>query len=424
MNIAIDYRPRAQFIPYHRRTARFSVLVCHRRAGKTVACVHDLLKSALETDKPSALFAYIAPYLSQAKTVAWKYLKEAVFPLMRYGAKINESELRVDLPNGSQIRLWGGDHPDALRGVRLDGVILDEGADMDPRLWSEVLRPALSDRKGWATFIGTPKGRNDFYELYERAKADPTWYHVLMRADETKLIDPEELELARKDLSEDQFAQEFLCNFNASFQGSYYARLIQDAEDSGRICGVPYDPASQVYTAWDLGVRDSTAIVWMQQAGKEVHVIDAYEASGVGLDHYVAKIKEKNYNYGSHILPHDIRVRELSTGKTRMEILESMGLRGKIEIAPQHTVEDGINGVRVFLPRCYFDLKKTKILTDALRNYRSEYNDKLQALRPAPLHDWTSHFADAFRYGAMTFDQRTDRTKFMRKLEYPKIGVA
>ena len=399
--------------------------MCHRRAGKTVACINDLQKRALECNLERPRFAYMSPYLKQSKAVAWDYLKAAAYPLRKYGAGVNESELRVDYPNGAQVRLYGADNMDALRGIYLDGVVQDENADQDPRVWSEVIRPALADRKGWATFIGTPKGRNAFFDLYERAKSDPSWFSLMLKASETGLVDAEELRLARLDLSEDQYNQEFECNFDAAIPGAYYGKLMSAARDAGRITSVPYDPAAQVWTAWDLGMRDSTAIWFMQPIGHgEVRCIDYYEASGMDLAHYVKQIQARDYVYGGHIVPPDVMVKELTTGKTRYEVLESLGLRNRLDVCPQHRVEDGINGVRVFLPRCWFDEKKCKRGIDALSQYHSDFSDKLQALRPSPVHDWCSHAADAFRYGAMALDKRTNRTAFQRKLSYPKIGVA
>jgi len=423
-NVVIDYKPRKQFIDFHARKERFACLVCHRRAGKTVACIHDLQRAALSCPLERPRMAYVSPYLRQSKTVAWDYLKEAMQPFYKYGATVNESELRVDYPTGAQVRLFGADNMQALRGIYLDGIVLDENADMDPRLWSEVIRPALADRKGFAVFIGTPKGRNSFYELYERSKADPTWFSLMLKASETGLIDAEELRLAREDLTEDQYLQEFECSFDAGVVGSYYAKLMRAAEDEGRIGNVNYDNAGQVWTAWDLGMRDATAIWWFQPVGKsEIRVIDYYESAGQDLAHYVKQVKARDYVYGGHILPFDVNVQELTTGKSRLEVLESLGLRNSIEIAPQHRVEDGINGVRVFLPRCWFDRKKCKRGIEALKQYRSTFDDKLQAFKANPLHDWTSHAADAFRYGAMTLDKRINRASFNRKLEYPQIGI-
>jgi phage terminase large subunit len=403
---AIDcgYRPRPQFEPFHKRTQRFACIVAHRRAGKTVACVNDLQDGALRCEKVRPRFAYLSPYFKQSKAVAWDYLRAAMAPLRSFGAEVNESELRVDYANGGQVRLYGADNADALRGIYLDGVVLDEFADMDPRVWPEVIRPALADRQGWAVFIGTPKGRNAFYNIAERSKTDPDWMYLMLKASETGLISTEELQLAQRDLSEDQYAQEFECSFDAAIVGAYYGRLMAQAEADKRITGVPYEPVAQVWTAWDLGIRDSTAIWFAQVVGREIRIIDYYEASGVDLGHYVREIVNRPYVYAGHIVPHDAQAKELGTGKSRLEVLDSLGLKS-ITVAPMHRVEDGINGVRVFLPRCWFDASKCARGIDALKLYRAEFDEKLKALKPRPVHDWTSHAADAFRYLAMSLDQ-------------------
>jgi hypothetical protein len=364
------------------------------------------------------LFAYIAPFRSQAKSVAWDYLKHFAQPVL---ATSNEAELTVELVTGGKIRLFGADNADALRGIYLDGVVLDEYADMDPRVWSEVIRPALADRKGWAVFIGTPKGRNSFYETWKRSQSDSDWFSMMLKASETGLISADELQSAQRDLSEDQYQQEFECSFDAAIVGSYYGKLLGQAEKDNRVTGVPYEPTAQVWTAWDLGIADSTAIWWAQTVGKEIRIIDYYEASGADLGHYVRELQARPYNYAGHIVPHDAQARELGTGKTRLEVLEGLGLKN-ITVAPMHRVEDGINAVRVFLPKCWFDKDKTARGLDCLKLYRSEYDDKLQTLKPRPVHDYTSHAADAFRYLAMTLDS-VRKTNFSRTLNYPKSGI-
>ena len=284
-DFVIDYAPREQFAAFHERQGRFACIVTHRRAGKTVACVHDLQRGALSCEKVRPRFAYLAPFLKQSKAVAWDYLRAGIAPLRTLGTTANETELRVDYPGGAQVRLYGADNPDALRGIYLDGVVLDEFADMDPRVWSEIIRPALADRQGWAVFIGTPKGRNSFFELWRRSQTEADWFSLMLKASETGLIPESELALARRDLSEEQYAQEFECSFDAAVVGSYYGKLMLRTEQDGRIAGVPYDPAALVWTAWDLGIRDATAIWFAQVAGREIRIIDYYEASGVDLGH-------------------------------------------------------------------------------------------------------------------------------------------
>jgi hypothetical protein len=397
--------------------------VTHRRAGKTVTCIHDLQRQALRCPRVRPRFAYLSPFLRQSKAVAWDYLRAAMSSARVAGATAHESELRVDYPGGAQVRLYGADNPDAMRGVYFDGIVLDEYADMDPRVWSEIIRPALADRRGWAVFIGTPRGRNAFFELWRRSQTEEGWFSMMLKASQSGLIPDSELELARRDLTEEQYAQEFECSFDAAVVGAYYGKLMARAEAERRIAGVPSDPAAPVWTAWDLGIRDATAIWFAQVIGCEIRIIDYYEASGVDLGHYVREINARPYAYAGHIVPHDAQAKELGTGKSRLEVMESLGLR-PITLAPLHRVEDGINAVRMFLPKCWFDAGKCARGIDALKLYRAEYDGKLQALRPHPVHDWTSHAADSFRYLALTLDRRTLLSGFHRRIEYVQQGLA
>jgi hypothetical protein len=393
-------------MPLHDRTERWACVVAHRRAGKTVACVNELIKACLTCDKQNPRYAYLAPFYAQAKDVVWTYLKEfaGVIP----GVQFNESELRADFPNGGRIRLYGADNYDRLRGIYLDGVVLDEYADMDPRAWAEVIRPALSDRKGWAVFIGTPKGQNGFYKVWKGdsetgwpgAEADPEWLALMLKASETGLVDEEELRDARRTMTGDQYEQEFECSFEAAVIGAYYAKQMKRADEAKRIGKVPWEPGLEVHTAWDLGIGDSTAIWFAQMHGKEVRVIDFYEASGVGLDHYAKVLREKPYVYAEHILPHDVAVKELGTGKSRLEVLDGLGIRN-VRVLPNLRIEDGINAARLFIERCWFDADNCRRGVEALKAYRAEYDEKLQVLKLRPLHNWASHPADAFRYLAL-----------------------
>ena len=176
----LPYNPRAPFIDFHNRANRWAVLLCHRRAGKTVAAVNELVVRAIYTQKHNAQYAYIAPYRQQAKNIAWTYLKEAVEGL---AVEVRESDLTVILPKGQRISLYGADNPDSLRGLYFDGIVVDEMADIRPSLWQEVMLPTLADRKGWAVIMGTPKGKgNKLYEFYELAKKDPSWFSLTLKA--------------------------------------------------------------------------------------------------------------------------------------------------------------------------------------------------------------------------------------------------
>ncbi len=400
--IELDYAPRPLFQPFHDRQERWACLVAHRRAGKTVASINDEIRHAITDGKPDGRYAYIAPFYNQAKDVAWTYLKRYARPLL--AAEPNESELRVDLINGARIRLYGADN-ERMRGVYLDGVIMDEFGDMNPAIWTDVVRPALSDRKGWATFIGTPKGKNGFFKIWQDAQSDPGWYSLMLKADETGLIEAEELADARKQMGEDRFAQEYLCSFDAAIQGAFYAEQMRRADEEGRIGKVPIDRGLPVHTAWDLGISDSTAVWFIQTLGKERRLIDYYESSGVGLDHYAAVLKERGYLYGQHYFPHDVANKELGTGKSRVDTLKGMGITP--EVVPVSSVMDGINAVRRMIDQCWFDNERCARGIEALKAYRREYDDKLKDWKMNPLHDWSSHGADALRTFACGYEDRT-----------------
>lgn len=394
---AAEYTPRPLQAQLHAKLKRFNVLVAHRRFGKTVFCVNELIAKARACALPEPRYAYIAPFYRQAKAIAWDYLKRYTAAIE--GAAWHEGELRCDLPEGARITLYGADRPNSLRGLYLDGVVLDEYAQMRPAVWPEVIRPALADREGWAVFIGTPMGRNGFWRLYQEARRDKAWLAALYRASDTGVLPAEELALAARTMSPEQYAQEFECSFDAAIAGAYYAPLVAEAERAKRVGAVPWEPKLLVHTGWDLGIGDSTAIWMCQQAGRELRLIDFYEASGVGLDHYAKVLREKPYVYGEHLLPHDARVRELGTGKSRLELLASLGLRGRI--VPNLSVEDGIEAVRNLLPRAWIDAERCARGLEALRQYRREYDARRAAFKPRPLHDWTSHAADALRYLAV-----------------------
>lgn len=400
------YQPRQPFIDFHNRPNRWAILVCHRRAGKTVACIADLVLSALVTKKADARFAYVAPQYNQAKDVAWIYVKRLTADIP--GVEYNESELRADLPNGSRIRLYGADNPDRLRGLYLDGIVLDEYADMRTSVWGEIVRPMLSDRKGWAVFIGTPKGHNAFYETVQAARGNPDWFSMMLKASTSGLIDPDELIDAAKGMTDDQYAQEFECSFEAALAGAYYGKEMHQMEQDGRIRTVPYNPDLPVYTAWDIGYSDDT-VIWFYQVPKgEVHVIDYYEANGYGVDHYVEKLNSKPYKYamlGSKPflwLPHDSKAKTFAAqGRSVQQQFWDMGYASRI--VPSLSIQDGIQATRLMMPKTYIDRANCKDGTEALKLYRREWDSDKRVFRDMPLHDWTSHAADGFRMLAIAY---------------------
>lgn len=416
-DIVIPYAPRPLQREIHKNLKRWNLLVCHRRFGKTVLAINELIKKAVQNDKHNPRYAYVAPLLKQAKQVSWDYLKDFTRPIP--DIRINESELRVDFPWGARIQLFGADNGDAMRGLYLDGVIMDEYADMSPKFFSEIIRPALSDREGWAIFIGSAKGGTPFHDLYEAVKNDEKWFVQTYKASETGVISSEELEDAKKIMDEDEFAQEYECSWTASIQGAYYGKQLAEAEAEGRICNVPYDPILPVNTYWDLGVGDATSIWFVQIYKQELRVIDYYENSGEGLPHYARILQEKRYVYGDHYAPHDIQVRELGTGKSRLETARLLGI--SFRITPMLPVDDGIDAARAIIQKCWFDVKKCEFGLQALRNYRKEWDDRRQEYKSRPFHDWSSHAADAFRYFAVS---AKDTKKKNKAVKIPRIQIA
>jgi phage terminase large subunit len=401
--VIIPYKPRDPQSQIHEaiENNRFVVAVAHRRMGKTVAALNELIKDAMLNERPNPRYAYIAPTYSQAKRVAWDYLTHFARPL---NATANIAELRVDF-YGRRIQLYGSDNPDSLRGQYFDGVVLDEIGDQNPKIWNEIIRPALADRKGWCLFIGTPKGNNHFKDLFDRAGQEEGWSALQFKASETKLLDEKELWAARKEMGDDKYNQEFECSFNAAVEGSYYGKLLNDLEEKGRMCHIDRDDLCQTYVAWDLGMGDSTALWVCQATGQEKRIMDYVENHGQGLDWYVNWLKENNWHKAEQLLPHDVEVRELGTGKSRLEVLREAGL--DVRVLPRLSVDDGIQAVRRMLPTCWFNMPQVKQGLDCLRNYRREYDEKRNVFYDKPLHDWASHGSDAFRYLALGMEQTT-----------------
>jgi phage terminase large subunit len=399
--IVIPYKPREHQLKVHEllEGKRFAVVVAHRRFGKTVAALNHLIREAVLNDKETPRYAYIAPTYGQAKRVAWDYLVKYTTPL---GGTNNISELRVDFW-GRRIQLYGSDNPDSLRGQFFDGVIIDEVGDQNPKIWTDIVRPALTDRKGWCLFIGTPKGHNHFKELRDRAEKEDGWGLLEFKASETGVVDDTELKAAKNEMGEDKYRQEFECSFDAAVEGSYFGQILNELEAKKHMQEIPREELSRTFTAWDLGMGDSTSIWVAQLVGTEVRLLDYYENHGVGLDHYVKWIRDNDYEKAEHILPHDVRVRELGTGKSRMEMLEEAGLQ--IKIAPRMSLDDGIQAVRRLLPRCWFNVPRVQTGLNCLRNYRRDYDEKRKIFYERPLHDWSSHGSDSFRYLALGLDE-------------------
>jgi phage terminase large subunit len=411
----IDYTPRPPFEGFHSSNKRWTLIVAHRRAGKTVACIVELLTAALSTSKTNARYAYIAPYYGQAKQVAWDYLKRFA---AQVAVKVSESELSVDLANGSRIRLYGADNPDSLRGMYLDGVVLDEYADMRSSVWGEIIRPLLADRQGWAVFIGTPKGRNAFCELYEKAQKNSEWLCLTLKASETKLLAQKELDDARKVMTESQYEQEFECSFEAAIHGAVYAKELKRVRAAGRIRKVPYDSTRLVETFWDLGRGDPTSIWFYQNIAGEKRFIDYFEDHGETITYYLSILRSRGYQYDTLWLPHDAEHKHMETDKSVADICRANNF--KVRIVPNLPLAEGINAARLLLATCYFDEEKCAPGIEGLQSYRWDFNERLEELKSVPVHDWASHPADGFRYAAVA--ERTEKPK-TKAIKYDMRGI-
>ncbi len=414
--ISIGYTPRPHQIALHKSLKRFSVIVAHRRFGKTVFCIAHMLDAGLKNDKLNPRYAYIAPLYSQAKRVAWDYLKQ--YALKIPGAIANEADLRVDIPRpdrGDTIRftLLGADNPASIRGIYLDGVILDEYADMSPAMWGEIIRPALADRLGWAIFIGTPKGQNEFYKLYERSihgiknettgefVKDPAWYGAMFKASETSVVDQSELDALRAEMTEDEYEQELECSFMAQLVGAYFKKELVLAEKEGRITRIPHDPMLPVDLYFDLGI-DDMASVWFVQSFRGRHrMIDYYEVSGASIPEFVAVITKRPYVLGRWVFPHDAQARDFSSGKTQLQVFRSLGARKSSVVPRVGTKRESINAARMIFGACEFDRDKCKRGLECLTNYQRKWDSKNNVFSESPLHNWASNGADAFQQFAM-----------------------
>jgi hypothetical protein len=407
------------------------LLVAHRRAGKDDNCLHYMATAAVQ--KP-ATYWYMLPQKNQVRRAIWdavnphtglRRIDEAFPPAICQGKRKNE--MVIELINGSMVHFIGSDSFDALVGSPPYGLVFSEFSLTNPNAWA-FLRPILDENGGWAIFNMTPRGKNHAYQLYRYALERDDWFVQVSTPADTGVFSPEQLTEARAEYvalygpedGEALYQQEYWCSFDVALVGSYYGRYIADAEQAGRIKAVPYDPILPVVTAWDLGMDDYTAIWCVQFAAGEIRVIDYIEGSGRGLDYYAKALLSRPWVYADHLLPHDVQVRELGTGKSRLEVLHSLGLH-QARAVPAQSIGDGINAVRSILPRCWFDATRCKQGVEALRMYRRQYDDAKKIYLDRPEHDWSSHAADAFRYLALGMDEREQKER--KPLRYRNLRV-
>lgn len=404
MKIQLSYEPREAFLPFHNRKARFSSLVCHRRAGKTVAAVNDLIIGALECQLPRPQLAYIAPTYQMAKRIAWEYLKIFAQPLIE---QTHESELRVTLKNQAKIYLLGAEKADSLRGIYLDGAIADEAPMIRPSTISQVIMPCLSDRQGWLVQMGTPKGKNHFYDTYNRCVADPTMFSMMLKASESGIIPQEELNIIRAQMDVSDYEQEYECSFTASLKGAIYGSEMDNAESENRVGEYALDRNLPVDVICDLGYTDDTVLVFFQKHKSHVLVHEVYSNNETEWDVYLDEMESRDVR--DVYLPHDARAKNLQTGRSIVEQTIRRGYRPKL--VPDHKLRDGISATRKLLPYVYWNRSLCSGAIEAMKSYRREWDDKLGCFRDRPVHDWSSHIADAIRYLGVVFTNLPEQAK-------------
>lgn len=394
--VVLKYKPRPHFRPLHASPKRWKFAVCHRRAGKTVALVNELISQALSNPRhdPPPRYAYIGPSFDQTKDLCWNYLK--AYSANVPNARFLEGELTAIFPGGAQIRLYGGALAyERMRGIYLDGAVLDEYPLLAPAAFTSVVRPALADYRGFAIVSGTSAGEDHFHALYLRALDDPDWdvFDIKITDTGSDALSPAEVDEMRKDMAADEFAREMLNSFDAPIEGAYYTEALNALQSQNRITSVPPDLNAGVFTGWDIGISDFQCIWLGQMAGRELHWIDYIESNGQKLSYYAnllaLKAKAGGFSYRAHLLPHDVEVRELATGESRKIELSNL-LDAPVITVPQHNPADGIVAARAALGISWFDQAKTRRGLARLRSY-------CKSKTGMPKHDDASHGADAFR---------------------------
>jgi len=414
IDLPLNYSPRPYQKPFWvamQGGIKRAVLVWHRRAGKEKSCWNYLIIQALLR---VGTYYYIFPDSKMARRILWDGMDKEGFKHLAHIPNdlvhaVNNTDMKISLRNGSKIQILGSHDVDSLRGPNPVGCVFSEYAEQSPLAW-QTISPILRENEGWAIFNFTPKGQNHARDLYTMACYNREWFAQLLTIRETKAIAEEEVEKERLEglMSEDMIQQEYYCSFTLGVEGSYYAKYVQGAKDERRIGNVPWDKGLRVYTAWDIGYGDSTAIVFFQLHGKEVRIIDYYEAHGEGLPHYASVLASKPYLYHHHYAPHDIESHAFSSGLSAKEVGADIGIKFVTLPTLKLRLEDGIEAARSLFPRLWIDQGACKSLIKCLENYRKEFDDKHNVYKLRPVHDWASHGADAFRYMALAVKIHVD----------------
>lgn len=437
-----SWRPR----PYQRKLWRYlerggtrALEIAHRRWGKDEVCLHW---AAVAAHLKPATYWHMLPLATQARKAIWEAINphtgrrriDEAFPVELRETTLN-NEMMIRFKCGSTWQVVGSDNFNALVGAPPAGVVFSEFALNNPAAWAYI-QPILEENGGWALFITTPRGRNHAHRMLGAAQKDPDWFTDVQSAHDTGIFDAQRLAKIRgeliaiygEDAGDAMFRQEYLCDFDAAVLGAYYGREVEQAKREGRVTRVQHDPAFQVFTAWDLGYSDDTSIWFWQVIAGEIRVLECYSDRGKTLSEYAAVIKSRPYDYGGHWLPHDARAKTLASGgRSIMEMLGDMlGGPGKIAIVPSLALQDGIQAVRAMFPRCWFDADGCALGLDALPQYRREYDTEKRMFRDAPMHDWTSHLADAFRMMAIAWRearpaQTPEKPRFLHEMSLDEL---
>ncbi len=419
MEIEIDYQPRRWAESLHNRLKRWIVLVLHRRAGKTTAVLNHLQRDA--TSVPESNWAYIAPTKVQARLIAWPIAKKIARDIP--GVKMNEQQMSITYPNGATLYLLGSDDVDSLRGLALWGGCQDEASQQPSNLFSEIISKCLADHLGYWIWLGTPKGKNQFYRTYQTAKNNPdTWTCIFKTIDDSlrdeegetinnlrQALEDDRRLVAQGEMTIDEFNQEWYNSFEAAIKGAYYAAEIAEARKNDRIKTVPYDPALKVHAVWDLGTGPQLAVGMYQGVGRERHMIDFWQGStSDGIPQAVKALKDKPYVFAKMFVPHDARATEQGTGKTRIQTAKELWPNVEWEIIPSISVDDGIQQGKLFFSRLWVDEKNCQTWLDYIAQYRQKWDDNRGMFLEQPYHDFTSHAADVHRYAAIVADLMTN----------------
>ncbi len=391
-----------------------SLLIWHRRAGKDDVSLH---KAAVAAHTRVANYWHCLPMYEQARKAIWEAINphsgkrriDEAFP-KELRRRTDSQSMTIEFKSGSIWKVVGSDNPDSLVGAPPAGIVFSEWALANPSAWA-LLAPILLENNGWADFITTPRGRNHVKTMLDMARKNPQWFAEVLTVNETGFplsrVEEQRHEyhsIFGEEAGDALIEQEYYCSFEAAILGAYYGKQMVLAEREGRILELAYEPSLPVHTSWDLGKGINMAIWMFQVAYGEIRVIDYLEgAHNQTIPECVEILQKKPYEWGYDFVPHDAKVKELGTGRTRIETLIS--LKRKPRLVPMHKVEDGITATRQTIKRCWFDEKRCEKGLETLRQYRAEWDDDKKCFKDTPFHDWASHGADAFRYMAMAYKE-------------------